>query len=100
MGKGEVPDGRLGRTLFNDILPTLAILLCCIGLIERIVGIMRKRSSGDLLLQCIPLLFLFGIVCTIAVAESCIRHGIVALLICPLYAFPRAQAQDKDGCMK
>ena len=92
-GRGEVPDKRLGRILVSDILTTLAILLCCVGLIERITGVIRGRSSGDLLLQCIPLLFLFGIVCTIAVAESCIRHGTIALLICPLYAFPKAQAQ-------
>ena len=93
-GRGEVPDQRMGRILVSDILTTLAILLCCIGLIERIIGVMRERSSGDALLQCIPLLYLFGIVCTMAVAESCIRHGTIALLICPLYAFPKAQARE------
>ena len=88
-GRGEVPDSHIGRILLSDILTTLVIFFCCIGLIERIIDVIRGREFGDALLQCIPLLYLFGIVCTIAVAESCIRHGTIALLICPLYAFPR-----------
>ena len=87
-GRGETPDSRIGRILLSDILTTAAILFCCMGLIERIIDVVRGGASGDALLQCIPLLYLFGIVCTIAVAESCIRHGTIALLICPLYAFP------------
>jgi len=88
MGRGQHTDKKAMRTLYYDLMPAIAIALCAIGLFRRMVCTARSQYSSAMPLQCLPLLYLFGIVCAIAIAESNIRYGVIALLVCPLYAFP------------
>jgi len=87
-GKGQVPEKQILRTIRYDIATIIAILICLFGL-ARSVHLLKNRPLEHVdIVRAIPLLYLFGMVCVIAIAESNIRYGVIALLVCPLYAWP------------
>ena len=99
VGKGQFPEKKLLKALYYDAIPTLTLVLCLIGLFHRLKQVIRNdyAPSGTDVVQLVPILYLFGIVSMIAIAESNIRYGVIALLICPLYAFSPMPSQ-KSHC--
>lgn len=86
-GHGQVLEKKLEKTVRYDIVTVLAVISCFFGL-ARWIRLSRNSHTGIDVVRVVPLLYLFGIVSIIAIAESNIRYGVIALLICPLYAFP------------
>ena len=88
MRDGQIPCKSAEKLRNYDMLPTISLLACLIGLSVYFLREMKSDANGETMLRLVPLLYVFGIFCMIAIAESNIRYGVIALLMLPVYAFP------------
>ena len=85
---GQTPCKIKATLRIYDILPSISLLACLIGLSVYFLREMKSDANGETMLRLVPLLYVFGIFCMIAIAESNIRYGVIALVMLPVYAFP------------
>ena len=85
---GQIPCKSKEKLRNYDILPSISLLACFIGMIVYFRREMKSDANGETMLRLVPLLYVFGIFCMIAIAESNIRYGVIALVMLPVYAFP------------
>ena len=85
---GQIPCKSKEKLRNYDILPSISLLACFVGMIVYFRREMKSAATGETMLRLVPLLYVFGIFCMIAIAESNIRYGVIALLMLPVYAFP------------
>ena len=79
------------------MLPAISLLASLVGVIVYFRREMKSDANGETLLRLVPLLYVFGIFCMIAITESNIRYGVIALLMLPVYAFPAPLDSSRDA---
>ena len=85
---GQIPCKIKTKLRNYDILPTISLLACLVGMVVYFRRETKNAATGETMLRLVPLLYVFGIFCMIAIAESNIRYGVIALVMLPVYAFP------------
>ncbi|MBQ2631251.1 MAG: hypothetical protein IJG13_16365 [Kiritimatiellae bacterium] len=88
MKDGQIPCKNKAKLRNYDILPSISLLACFVGMIVYFRREMKNAATGETMLRLVPMFYVFGIFCMIAIAESNIRYGVIALLMLPVYAFP------------
>ena len=94
---GQIPCKSKVKLRNYDMLPSISLLACLVGLTVYFRREMTSDANGETLLRLVPLLYVFGIFCMIAIAESNIRYGVIALLMLPVYAFPAPLDSSRDA---
>ena len=94
---GQIPCKKREKLRSYDMLPAISLLACLVGLTMYFRREMKSDANGETMLRLVPLLYVFGIFCMIAIAESNIRYGVIALLMLPVYAFPAPLDSSRDA---